>query len=142
MKLTITIDSDDYKIRKGRQYCDNCPLSYLCNTSAQGTTEDCTTLFKQLFGKHCDEIEVSGKPIVTTSNISLTKAIEQLADAIRKGQKENEEKINNASMVYADSKLKGEYSKNEERKLTSYDWCDLADAFEEGANWVIKNILK
>lgn len=63
MKLTITIDYDNYKIFKGRQYCDFCPLYNLCNASAQGTTEDCKTLFKQLFGKHCDEISVIGTPI-------------------------------------------------------------------------------
>ena len=46
-------------------------------------------------------------------------------------------KIIDASIAYADSKLDPNcpYSKNEQRKERQFDWCDLSDAFEDGAKW-------
>lgn len=49
MKIILTIDSDNYKFKKGNQGCTSCPLRNL---------EKCSDAFQNLFGDSCYNIEV------------------------------------------------------------------------------------
>ena len=55
----------------------------------------------------------------------------------------NTDDIKRAANDYADSKLPGfHFSMDELRKMGLYDWSDIEDAFESGANWAKKELIE
>lgn len=52
MKLLLTIDPENYRVKNGVQDCNTCPLR---------SFEKCQSIFKRLFGEDCYKIIVLRK---------------------------------------------------------------------------------
>ena len=71
-KLIHIIDSNDFNVVGGYQYCHKCPIEDFENSPG-----DCRKNFKFLFGKSCNDIAVTLKPTAEKMNI------EQITDKIK-----------------------------------------------------------
>ena len=71
---------------------------------------------------------------------SIAKIINETIDKLEKEADaqvidSTQQKIFDASIAYADSRLDPNSPKYIQKKMECFDWCDLADAFEAGAKW-------
>lgn len=51
-----------------------------------------------------------------------------------------QQRIIDASIAYADSRLDPNFPSHTQLRTKSFDWCDLCNAFEAGAKWQRKNV--